>query len=396
MKEFGARRPREARSANVGAVLRFLLAHGPTSRVGLANGIGLTQGPVTRIASLLIERGLVTEGRPLQPASARGRPRVPIEINSEAWQMLSVHVGYTQVAVWRVDFKGRVLEEQAVEHSGGPEEVVRAITELCEEFEMHDTTRLLGVGVVVGGWVDSRAGIVRRHPAMGWNDVPLVAMLEAALRRRVVLESAARAHALADMLYGTAAGEPDFIHFFIGNVIEMAMVVDGQVLSAPSGYGGDLSHWIIAGDDGQALRADNAISGLVAREAARTDGLIPPTGSYEDLVSLALSKDTGSERAKQLIAGLARSAAHLVAGVSKTLPTPMVIVSSGVVAIPEAIDSLTQEFERLMSGYPLPELMVSRQYRHQLAAGGAAVVMEHALTHDWLTCDEPPSDPSFI
>lgn len=389
--DFGVRRPREARSANAAAVLRYLLAHGPTSRVDLAAGIGLTQGPVTRIVALLLELGLVREESAQPLATGRGRPPVPVAIVPDAWHFISAHVGLTQVTVARVDLAGTVLQERRAEHGGHPAAIAEQVSDLVAALREIHPSPVLGVGAVVGGWVDAEAGVVRRHDGLGWHDVPVGALLSEKLGEEVCVESAVRSHALADMIYGLMPGRSDFVHIFIGNVIEVASVIDGRVLRGLDGFGGDLSSWLLTDDDGHAARAADLLSDYVVRASAQREGLIPEDCTFEELVELAQSDARVSGRLNDLLADRARRAAPLIAGVASMMAPSAVVVSSGVVATPPAVAALESEYRRLMEGRPRPALRVLPHYRTALAIAGAAVALERVLLADPLFTARAPA-----
>src|SRR5690625_1204500 len=132
--KFGTHKPQKAGVANTSAVMRYLLREGPTSRVDLATGVGLTQGPITRIVTDLLERGLVQEAGTALKMGGRGRPRIPIRINHDALHVVSVHIGVLQVTVSRVNLSGGVVKSHSREHHGELKAVIRTITGLCEKL----------------------------------------------------------------------------------------------------------------------------------------------------------------------------------------------------------------------------------------------------------------------
>lgn len=387
--DFGVQRPQIARLANVSAVMRYILAHGPTSRVDLATGIGLTQGPMTRIVSTLLRQGLVREAEAQPAASGRGRPRVPIAINPDAMHIIAVHIGILQVTVSRVDLAGGVVASVSRDHQATVASVVEMSVQLCTEFIALQEVPILGVGVSIGGWIDAEAGVVRRSELLHWNEVPLRDMLEERLGQTVLLESTVRSHAVADMLYGAVANTSNFLHVFIGNVIELATVVDGRVLTGINGFGGNLAAWRIDDGLGDSQHAIDVISDTAVRDIARREGLIPKGGTYEELLELSDSEDPRALRARRLVVERARRSARLLTSLAFAFGPQEIVVSSHGIISRDATKALQQEFDFLMDRYPRPTLTFSQNWQSAVATGGAAVVLDRALS-DYLLLQPAP------
>lgn len=231
----------------------------------------------------------------------------------------------------------------------------------------------------MGGWVDADAGIVKRNELLRWNDVPVREMLSNRLDHRVFTESTVRAHAIADILYGAVENQASFLHVFIGNVIELATVVEGSVQPGLKGFGGDLSRWRIEDDRGDSYYAVDFISDMAIRDSAREAGIIPRNGSHKDLLDIATSETPQSSRARKLLVERARHAARMLAALTFAFGPDEIVVSQRSSALPEEIDGMRQEFESLMERYPRPKLTISPHWRSAIASGGAAIVLEQSL-----------------
>lgn len=298
-------------------------------------------------------------------------------INPDALHTIAAHVGATQVTVSRVDLAGQVHAERTAEHDGSPVSALEITSGLCNELSRCHPARVLGIGAVSGGWVDATSGVIRDHPRLHWQDIAVRDVLEEATGLRVYVDSAAHSHSVADIVFGLTFGVPDFVHVFIGNVIEMATANDGRVHPGLDGFGGDLSNWIFD-ISGKPLPALEVISDFAVRDRARTEGILRPDGTFEDLVALS----PHDERARGLIISRAERAARLVAGIATIFAPSAIVVSSGVVATQEAVHTLEEHFEELLRDRPRPELIVSTNWRTPLATAGAAIVVEKALLND--------------
>jgi len=377
--KFGTHKPQKAGVANTSAVMRYLLREGPTSRVDLATGVGLTQGPITRIVTDLLERGLVQEAGTALKMGGRGRPRIPIRINRDALHVVSVHIGVLQVTVSRVNLSGGVVKSHSREHHGELKAVIRTITGLCEKLMTVNVAPVLGIGVTIGGWVNARSGTVKRSELLQWNDIELKNLLASKLPYPVMVESTVRSHAVADMLFGYVSDPSNFIHVFIGNVIEFASVVDGKVLDGVDGFGGNVSNWKIddgLGGHGYVL---DLLSDFAVLAEAKREGLLPNDGTWDDLLKLAGGNSSNSLRASRLLIDRSRRSANLLTLLAFALGPKEIVVSSRGIATKDEISSLKQAFAFQMARYPLPKLTVAQDWRKAIATGGAAVIIEDAL-----------------
>jgi glucokinase len=119
------------------------------------------------------------------------------------------------------------LGREAVEASGVPWSAVRA------------------VGIACGGPLDPFAGIIQSPPSLpGWDDVPLVAMVEAALDRPAVVDNDATACALAEDWYGAgrARGARHLVYLTISTGVGGGLVLDGRLYRGAAGNAGELGH----------------------------------------------------------------------------------------------------------------------------------------------------------
>ena len=346
-------RPGQARETNVESVLRRLIAHGPMSRRDLARALGLSQSGMTRVVAPLTEAGLLAETEAVISDGRRGRRQVPVRIDPQLGCVAGVHIGAEHVSVALCTLGGESLATTRVSFDGTPQRAVRAgVTAIAELGAALPPLR--GVGVITGGWVDSRTGVVRQHRLLDWHDVPLRADFEARLKNPgvpVVVEAASQAHALADLMFGLTGSVDSFLHVFVGNIVEASVVAGGSILARPDGYGSDLWDWPVPGHPG-ATAGGTLTDGCVIAHA-RELGILDETGTFDDLVTLARAEEGGGG-ARQLLAERARRVGELVAPLAAVTGSPMVVASSGVVAVEDQLADLSAG---LASGFGDPEAL---------------------------------------
>lgn len=355
MMASGIMRPNNVREANASAVLRLLLRDGPVPRAEISQKLGLTQGPVTRIVAELAELGLVREGEPLS-GRTRGRPRVPVELAPESRLSIGVHIGVRFINAALMDLRGAEIQTMQARHDGSVDGVVNDCARLVLALSSLADKPPLGVGVIIGGWVEPTRGRVRRHQLLDWRDVDLAELLSQKTGMEILVESSIRAHALADLIFGDARGHSSFAHIFVGHVVEASLVLDGRVHTSPEGIGGSLENWTLEGEDGRAAPAWEVIGDGTLTAKAREEGLISPAATFEDLVAVAECKSAAGRRAVEILNQRAFRVGKLIGAVTDLLGLGLVIISSGAIAQYGAIEHVQRGLEAARRGLPYPEL----------------------------------------
>ena len=370
-------RPRQLRDVNEIAVLRRLIAAGPSSRMEIAQELGLTQGPITRIVGRLMERGLVRESPDRVPAVGRGRPKVPIEVVGDARMIIGAHIGLQHLTIGVAGVDGKPLRAIQVDHDGTWSGTLEQIADFVSEIEQGSSASLLAVGVIIGGVVDGNRGALAAHDALGWQHVEMREELSQRLGQPVFVESSARAHAQADVLFGTAGDVQNFLHVFVGNIVEVATVVDGRVRPGRDGAAGDVSSWILGDDHGRAITAGDALGDQHVLARARAGGVIAAGEGLAQLVAQA-GQDDGAE-ARTLLLDRAAHVGRLLAQLDALLAPEMIVISSGVVAVDGALEAASAAMQAARPTVRVPQLRMTRYGSNPLVSAAVAVVLDRTL-----------------
>ncbi|HEY9290595.1 MAG TPA: ROK family protein [Microlunatus sp.] len=371
-------RPRQLRNVNEIAVLRHLIAAGPASRLEIAQELGLTQGPITRIVGRLMERGLVRESPQRAPAVGRGRPKVPIEVIAEARMIIGAHIGLQHLTIGAAGIDGKPVNGVQVDHDGTWPGTLEQIADFVARTEQQFSAPLIGVGVIIGGVVDGNRGALTVHDTLGWQHVGMRDDLAQRLDRPVFVEASARAHAQADVLFGTAGKVQNFLHVFVGNIVEVATVVDGQVRAGRDGVAGDVSSWILGDDHGRAITAGAALGDQHVLEQARQRGVIETGDGLDQLVARAGQPDGGGA-ARELLLQRAAQVGRLLAQLDALLAPEMIVISSGVVAVSGALAAASAAMQSSRQTVRVPPLRMTRYGSNPLVSAAAAVVLDRTL-----------------
>lgn len=102
---------------------------------------------------------------------------------------------------------------------------------------------LAGIGVSCGGPLDSRAGLVLSPPNLpGWDQVPIVRLLEERYGARTRLQNDANASALAEWLLGAGRGCRNLVFLTFGTGIGAGLILDGRLYAGANDLAGEIGH----------------------------------------------------------------------------------------------------------------------------------------------------------
>lgn len=370
-------RPQQLRDVNEIAVLRHLIANGSASRLEIANALGLTQGPITRIVGRLMERGLARESPAREASAGRGRPRIPVEVNADAYVIVGAHIGLQHLTIGTAGIDGKPSKSIRLLHGGTWEGTLALIAEFVSNLHARPNAPILAVGVIIGGLIEPDRGVLLRHEALGWHNIPMRDDLATALGCPTFVESSVRAHANADLLFGTASDVRDFLHVFVGNIVEIAAVIDGRVRAGRDGLGGDVSSWFFSDADGRAITVADALGDQNVLENARRQGVI---GRQDDLDALvAVANGPSGSTARDILLARASSTGVLLAQIDALLAPSAIVISSGVLAVEGALEAATTTLRKMRQCSSVPSVRVSRYGTNPLVSAAAALVLERTV-----------------
>jgi predicted NBD/HSP70 family sugar kinase len=242
------------RRANLALVLGSLRLAGARSRARLAADLGLNKATVSSLVGELMERGLVHEGP--SERGAVGRPGTIVELHGAGAFGVGAEINVHHVTTLAVDLAGTTLSERRTSvdtRTLRPEEVVDRLVELLQGTLSDVGERgAAPVSVVVGvaGLVDHEDGTVSIAPNLGWEGVPLAALLRERLGEPAFLVEVANEANLAAVAEATP-GDPErrdilVLHGEVG--IGGGIVTDGRPYQGHMGFAGEFGHMVVDRD----------------------------------------------------------------------------------------------------------------------------------------------------
>jgi len=310
------------------AILAYLGTSGGASRADLARALGVSPALMTQLVKDLISDGLVRE-LAMSPSSG-GRPARLLGLVASAGRVVGMKVSKDHVAFVETELSGKVVRAQSWPFTASSVTFLSTLVELVRAFRESDgDVPILGVGVGVPGSVDGQGSGVVDSSLLGWQQVPLGAVLSRELGVPVLVENNVNALAVAERLYGPGREHADFLVVTIGEGVGAGFVTGGAVVRGSRGGAGEIGH-IAAVADGPRCTCGNhgCIEALIGEEAlvahARLSGVIPPEATMSDLQDRA---DSGNALAQDIFRGAGQPLGRIVAGLVQVLDPEIVIVS---------------------------------------------------------------------
>ena len=218
---------------------REVLIHGPISRAELGRRLGLSPASLTRLSKPFLDRGLFVETAELQGAT--GRPAKPLDVNVDARRFVGIKLTGESALGVLTDLRASAVRRAERRLPGHElDAVVAELATLVDE--LRDGSRISGVGISIGGNVAGER-VVTRAPFLGWRDVALAELVEAAVGVPVTVENDVTALTTAEQRFGAVRGTPSFAVVTIGAGVGYGLVVHDRVVITPDsglGLGGHL------------------------------------------------------------------------------------------------------------------------------------------------------------
>ncbi len=227
-------------------IYEALKRRGATTRTELAAALGLTKNTVNAIVDELSAAGYVRMTG-LRESGGAGRKALGVEFVSGNRKAIGYQLLSRSLIAVVTDLCGEPIERAELPLSATtPEAVVAAVAAHAAARQAAEPDRpLVGVGLGVPALVDP-AGRVVRSTHLGWRDVPLSAMLSAALPTgRLLVDNGVKLAAQGELWFGAGRGTRHFAYCSFGAGVGCGIAIGGDIVRGESGLAGELGHTVV-------------------------------------------------------------------------------------------------------------------------------------------------------
>ncbi len=377
------------RSINRAQILDFLRQNSPIARSAIARQLNMSLPTVMRIVDELMEEDLVR----LQGTSEStgGRPRALLEFNGDAYAVVGIDLGGTQMFGTVANLAGHVQHEIRIARTGDPEGSLEQLCGLIQhllDVPRPSGQRIRGIGIGAPSVVVGPEGIVTWAPSLGWRDLPLRQILSERFDQPVFVENDVNLAALGEQGFGAGHGAQNLVCISVGTGIGAGVIIDGALYRGHNQSAGEIGY-LVPGTEflGQrydqfgaleSLASGTGIAGRARQLLAEVDGAVPPADLNADDVFAAARRD--EPWARQAVNEMVDYLSLAIASIC-TLIDPEIIVLGGGVA--GSSDLLIEPILRRLDGVVLyaPRLVASPLGRRAAVMGAIMLVLSATTEH---------------
>ncbi len=365
-------------------VFTAILSRGPVSRRDVARLTGLSQSTITKAVKPMLAAGYLMEDR--EEAHGRGRPANPLRVSTDRHYALGIKLSPHEIVAVVINPRAEVL---ASTRRGLPgravDEVISEIDSVVGELlgsRPDFQARVEGLGLALGGLVDAH-GTLRYSPLLGWRDVPLASMLEAATGLYTVVENDVNTLAVEEQLFGAGRGVSTFAVVTVGAGVGCGLVVHGELVHGSGGMAGEIGHIAIDRQGELCACGNRGCLETIASDKAILASIASDGGPFlTSIGEAALLAREGNEKARAAFARAGEALGCALAMLANIVnPSRVVLSGEGVVASDLLMDHLAEALDRhtFANAAGIPEI-VTRPLSDEMWAKGAAVnVLRHLI-----------------
>ncbi|NYE18201.1 ROK family transcriptional regulator [Microbacterium immunditiarum] len=311
------------------AVALEVLRHGPLSRSDIARRLNLSSGSLTRLATELVEAGLLREiGE--RASTGAGRPSRLLDVVADSRTFIGLKLTADEVLGVVTDLRADVVDTARVGlPARDPSSVVEAIARLVEQLAgAHGTITAIGVGV--GGLVGD-GGVVVSSPFLEWQDVPLQARVEERTGTRTIVDNDLVALTECEHWFGAGRGLDRFAVITLGAGVGYGLVANGGIV-LDGDYGiGLVGHWPLDPLGPLCPAGHRGCARSMLTQEAITTAVSTALGVELDYDGALDAAERGDPAARRVVDDAGRGLGRLLAAVANlTLPQAIILGGEGV------------------------------------------------------------------
>jgi len=247
MRKSRGRGPTLAKDINRKLVYHQIKQERDTSRVEVAKQLHLNKNTVNSIVDELIAAGFVHElGQ--QPTHTAGRKPIRIGFHAENKWAAGVQLTSTDIHWAVTDLYANPLDSFSVPlRAAAPDTVVAALAEGVQRLSAkYPPAHCVGLCLGIPGLMEASSGTVIRSSHLGWEDVPLLAMLKKRINNiHLQLDNSVKLASLGEMWHGFGQGVQNFVYCYFGNGVGCGFIVNGAVVRGEANAAGELGHLVM-------------------------------------------------------------------------------------------------------------------------------------------------------
>jgi predicted NBD/HSP70 family sugar kinase len=321
-----------AAGAPASQIIRALSQHGGMSAAQIARHTGLARSTIsTSVAELKSNRVVVETESEARKGAGAGRPGTTLTLNPSVGTCVGIHLGYQEVRVAVADLAHAIIAEQEFEVGIDyePESVTRLLHDAVQAiYREHQLalSSLVGVGVSVSGPVRNDGVLQRGGILPKWAGVNIRKLFAPLFGKPIVIDNESNCAALAELKWGAAQGEPNFVLFKLDVGVGGAIVSNGCIVKGVAGGAGEFGH-VSINPEGDLCRCGNRgcveLYASFVKPLEQLSRVNKRVMTIADCIALAEAGDAGALR---MIEDAGTSGGRALAMIGTILNPPLILI----------------------------------------------------------------------
>ncbi len=199
-------------------------------------------------------------------------------------RFMGFDIGGTKCAVVIGNRGGEILNKIRFE----TEDFKKTMEKLLDAGDTLFSEEVVAIGVSCGGPLSSKTGVVMSPPNLpGWDNVPIVQILQNRYNRPAFLKNDADACAIAEWKWGNAAGYDNAVFLTCSTGMGAGLILNGRPYSGTSDLAGEVGHIRLHKTGRMGYGKKGSFEGCCSGGSLQRSGL----GSAKELAERAANKD---------------------------------------------------------------------------------------------------------
>jgi predicted NBD/HSP70 family sugar kinase len=237
--------PKDIGHRNRASLITALYDHGPMSRAQLARLLKTSRSTITTIVKPLISQNILEEIGTLENSTVTGKPGTLLGFSKKGPTIIGISILPQEITFAQLKIDGTILRIKTFKTpatSKNKNFVTRILQKEIPKY-FTDSNKILGIGVSVGGIVNSYTGeIIKMALAPHLNGLNVKEILRESFGKIVIVDHHPRSQALGERWFGYGRNKTNFITCYISDTVGTGIYLNGILHSGPLGAGGEFGH----------------------------------------------------------------------------------------------------------------------------------------------------------
>lgn len=162
--------------------------------------------------------------------------------------LLGIDIGGTKCAIVygkRIGSNLQIVDKTRIDTTTVDETIGNIVNEakgMMARYGLTSTT-VRAIGISCGGPLDSKSGMVMSPPNLpGWDNIPIVRIIEDQLGIKAGLQNDANACALAEWKFGAGKGSENMVFLTFGTGLGAGIILNGSLYAGTNDNAGEVGH----------------------------------------------------------------------------------------------------------------------------------------------------------